>query len=193
MEEIGRCWVHGVEGMGQCVCVAVWKAERGVADGGWMPPPSRPWNQKSLPTRQPPAHPPSFTVCVCVCGRGPLGNVQSCKVSPSSSSSYLLSPRPVLPSPPPALCATSCHMRVCITALLLCSISLTEFSQPSLEICVLAICKLVTDERNGLRKSNKKMLFMINLMVENAACSDKNAVPQAERTVFPHLECTFKD
>lgn len=127
-EEIGRrCWVDRVEGIWVtvCVCGVVWKAERGVPDGSWMPPPSRPWNQKPLPTRQPPAHQSWFSVCECVCvyvcGRGPLGKVQSCKVSPCSSSCYLLSLQPVhLSPPPPALHGTSCPfcMCVCITALL---------------------------------------------------------------------------
>lgn len=74
--------------------------KEGVPDGGWMPPPSRPWNQKPLPTRQPPAQQPLFWKWESVRDRALLGRAQSCSVSTSSSSScYLLSLSALL-SPP---------------------------------------------------------------------------------------------
>lgn len=125
MEEIGRRWVDGVEGIWVSVCVCVGLCER-LKEGCLMEaechhPVGReirnPYQQDSHP------HTSRRSVCVSVyvyvCGRGPPGKVQSCKVSPCSSSRYLLSLQPVLLSPPPP----ALH---CITALLFLRVKLTH-------------------------------------------------------------------
>lgn len=76
------------------------KGEKGVPHGGWMPPPSRPWNQKPLPTREPPAHQSSLSVCVCVwqCSAG-----ESAVMQGITQLLLLLSPIP--PCPPFSPCS----------------------------------------------------------------------------------------
>lgn len=79
------------------------KGEKGVLHGGWMPPPSRPWNQKPLPTREPPAHQSSLSVCVCVAVLrwGKRSHARYHPAPPSAISRPSLSP--ILPLLPKAL------------------------------------------------------------------------------------------